>query len=68
MVVSWVISPGVMSFQNLAKPHSCGKLDPQISRRRHPRVMGGTPADITHHPWAVSLKKFGRPHCGGTLV
>ena len=45
----------------------CGNMDSD-SRRYFQRVMGGSVAEISDFPYAVSIKKHGEHHCGGSLV
>lgn len=45
----------------------CGSMG-SGSRRYFQRITGGTVADISDFPYAVSIKKHGEHHCGGSLV
>jgi secreted trypsin-like serine protease len=38
------------------------------SRRYFQRIMGGSVAEISDFPYAVSLRKNGEHYCGGSLV
>ncbi len=59
---------GVTSaYVNLAEDFECGEIS-RGSRRLFARVMGGTHADITDFPHAVSLQKNGEHYCAGTLI
>ena len=74
VVLSLFISPGVFARPSTVRNHNVGKPRHSRSPRRQGRVMGGTAADITDYPYAVSLKKFDISskkflhHCGGSLV
>ena len=52
---------------NLASTGECGEI-PRGSRRLFARVIGGSPADITDFPHAVSLQQYGEHFCAGTLI
>jgi hypothetical protein len=45
----------------------CGKIA-LGSRRFHARIKGGMPIPVTEFPHAVSIRKAGKHHCGGSLV
>lgn len=74
VVLSLFISPEVFARPSTVRNHNVGKPRHSRSPRRQGRVMGGTAADITDYPYAVSLKKFDISskkflhHCGGSLV
>ena len=74
VLLSLFISPGVFARPSTVRNHNVGKPRHSRSPRRQGRVMGGTAADITDYPYAVSLKKFDISskkflhHCGGSLV
>ena len=61
-----VAVPALVEGLNLADV-PCGNMG-SGSRRYFQRVMGGAVADITDFPYAVSIKKHGEHHCGGSLV
>ena len=64
--LSCAVDIGIGEPLNLADV-PCGNM-PRDSRRLFQRIMGGSVADISDFPYAVSLKKHGKHHCGGSLV
>ena len=66
MLLSLAILPGIIQALNLADV-PCGNMG-SSTRRIHQRIMGGAVADIEDFPYAVSIKKYGKHHCGGSLV
>ena len=61
-----VAVPALVQGLNLADV-PCGNMG-SGSRRYFQRVLGGSVAEISDFPYAVSLKKNGEHHCGGSLV
>jgi len=45
----------------------CGKIA-RGSRRFHARIKGGMRIPVSEFPHAVSIRKAGGHHCGGSLV
>ena len=66
MLLSLIILPGIIQALNLADV-PCGNIG-SSTRRIHQRIMGGAVGDIEDFPYAVSIKKYGKHHCGGSLV
>jgi secreted trypsin-like serine protease len=66
VLISLAILPGIIQALNLADV-PCGNLA-SSTRRIHQRIMGGAVAEIEDFPYAVSMKRYGKHYCGGSLV